>query len=124
MPVWSVVIKPAKFPALFLGWQDCVLERLYIEWVCGQMGKGEGLSLFFIVLQSCGILSPHEVCCFLGFSLGGCFAFVGSPKFFSLLNGFAKERFSGEALLLGGLDDVEELFSQRRGIFGGAVCVF
>lgn len=61
---------------------------------------------------------------FSGFSLGGCFAFVGSPKFFFLLHGFAKEGFGGEALLLCGLDDVEELFSQRGGIFGGAVRVF
>ena len=56
--------------------------------------------------------------------LDGCFVFVGSPKFFFLLNGFAKKGFGGEALLLGGLDDVEELFSQRRGVVGDAVGVF
>lgn len=89
------------------------------------MGKSKGFSLFSIALQVPGeILSQHEACCFLGFSLGGCFAFVGSPKFFFLLNGFAKEGFGGEALLLRGLDDVEELFSQNRGVFGSAVCVF
>lgn len=89
------------------------------------MGKREGLSLFSIALHaSGGILFPMRVVVFRLFFLGGCFAFVGSPKFFFLLHGFAKEGFGGEALLLCGLDDVEELFSQRRGIFGGAIRVF
>ena len=88
------------------------------------MGKSESLSLFSIVLQALGgILSQHETCCFPGFSLGNGFAFVGSPKFFFLLNARTKECFGGEAVLLRGLDDVEELLSQRRGV-GSGVCVF